>query len=55
MTWKKNLVRVLSGMLMLGALALTSGADLWDGAMMATAGGVGTVTTTVTTVLHHHK
>ena len=55
MTWKKNLVRLLSGMLMLSALALSSGADLWDGAMMATDSAMTTMTTTVTTVVHHHK
>ncbi len=31
MTWKKSLVKVLGGLLMLGTLALTSGADFWDG------------------------
>ena len=46
MTWKKSLVRVISGMLLLGALALAGGADLWDGAM---------TTTTTTTTSHGHK
>ena len=31
MTWKKSVVKVLGGLLMLGSLALTSGADWWDG------------------------
>ena len=31
MTWKKSVVKVLGGLLMLGALAVTSGADFWDG------------------------
>jgi len=48
MTWKKYLVRLVGGMLLLGALALSSGADVWDGAMALTS-------TTITTVTHHHK
>ena len=30
MTWKKSFVKVITGMLLLGALALAGGADVWD-------------------------
>ena len=34
MTWKKSFVKVITGMLLLGALALAGGADVWDGALI---------------------
>ncbi len=44
MTWKKSFVKVITGMLLLGALALAGGADVWD-----------TTFTTTTTTSHSHK
>jgi hypothetical protein len=40
MTWKRNLVKLVSGLMLLGALALSGGADLFEGSLLTYSGTV---------------